>query len=73
MLGLEKDGNYISRLESVAVPFLPCSALFVALTSSSPLQCRSDLVNSGTGVLELNLEEQGTIIAGGVAREALRE
>jgi len=33
----------------------------------------SDLVNSGSGSLELNLEEQGALTAGAVAREVLRE
>ena len=65
------DGNYMSRLELVA---LRCSiSLFLILTYLSAFQCRSNLVNSGAGSLELNFEEQGVLTAGAVAREVLRE
>jgi hypothetical protein len=43
------------------------------LICPSAVQYRSDLVNSGAGALGLNLEEQGALTAGGVAREVLRE
>lgn len=64
------DGNYVSRLEYVQFPdwYLQEKVIMIVLLRSQYVLDQQD-----QGVIELAEEDQGVIVAGGMARELLKD